>query len=79
MVPADEGPGPEGDGRTYFRHAPVVTFSETPCRPGNTFTPLGNDTRKILAELGYPDSDIEALLQQKAISPEGMTESEAVR
>jgi crotonobetainyl-CoA:carnitine CoA-transferase CaiB-like acyl-CoA transferase len=49
----DQAPG----GR-YWRHAPVVKFSETPCESGKPYLGLGEHTRAVLRELGYDDAAI---------------------
>jgi crotonobetainyl-CoA:carnitine CoA-transferase CaiB-like acyl-CoA transferase len=50
---ADQAP----DGR-YWRHAPVVKFSETPCVYGKPYEGLGEHTRAVLQELGYDAATI---------------------
>jgi crotonobetainyl-CoA:carnitine CoA-transferase CaiB-like acyl-CoA transferase len=55
---------PEGK---YWRHAPPVKFSETPCEAGKPYEGLGVNTRSVLAELGYEDATIERLVANKAI------------
>jgi crotonobetainyl-CoA:carnitine CoA-transferase CaiB-like acyl-CoA transferase len=68
MVPAqsrafaDQAP----DGR-YWRHAPVVTFSETPCEPGKPYCGLGEHTREVLQELGYDSAAIEGFREANVI------------
>jgi crotonobetainyl-CoA:carnitine CoA-transferase CaiB-like acyl-CoA transferase len=49
---------PEGK---YWRHAPVVKFSATPCEAGKPYEGLGAHTRCVLQELGYDDATIERL------------------
>ena len=58
----DQAPG----GR-YWRHAPVVTFSETPCETGKPYCGLATHTRAVLLELGYDDAAIERLRAANAI------------
>jgi crotonobetainyl-CoA:carnitine CoA-transferase CaiB-like acyl-CoA transferase len=55
---------PEGK---YWRHAPLVKFSETPCEAGKPYEGLGVHTRTVLQELGYDDAAIERLEASKAI------------
>jgi crotonobetainyl-CoA:carnitine CoA-transferase CaiB-like acyl-CoA transferase len=68
MVPAhsrafaDQAP----DGR-YWRHAPVVKFSETPCEAGKPYCGLGEHTREVLRELGYDGAAIERFRQANVI------------
>ena len=59
---ADQAP----DGR-YWRHAPVVKFSETPCEAGKPYCGLGEHTRAVLEELGYDEATIERLEAKKVI------------
>ena len=59
---ADRAPG----GR-YWRHAPVVTFSETPCEAGKPYLGLGEHTRSVLRELGLDEAEIARLKDAKAI------------
>ena len=49
---------PEG---RYWRHAPVVRFSQTPCRVGLPYLGLGEHTRVVLRELGYDEARIAEL------------------
>lgn len=53
---ADQAPG----GR-YWRHAPVVRFSETPCEAGKPYLGLGEHTRQVLRELGCDEAEIARL------------------
>lgn len=48
-------------GGRYWRHAPVVEFSDTPCKGGNPYQGLGSHTRSILRELGIDDDVIARL------------------
>lgn len=59
---AEQAPG----GR-YLRHAPVVTFSETPCEPGKPYDGLGSHTRPVLEELGFDAAAIERMAQSGVI------------
>jgi crotonobetainyl-CoA:carnitine CoA-transferase CaiB-like acyl-CoA transferase len=54
------------DGK-YWRHAPLVTFSETPCEAGKPYEGLGAHTRSVLEELGYDTATIEQLEARKVI------------
>ncbi len=54
------------DGK-YWRHAPLVKFSETPCETGKAYEGLGAHTRAILEELGYDSMTIEQLAARKVI------------
>jgi crotonobetainyl-CoA:carnitine CoA-transferase CaiB-like acyl-CoA transferase len=54
------------DGR-YWRHAPVVKFSETPCEPGKPYEGLGEHTASVLRGLGYSDARIAQLAADKVI------------
>jgi crotonobetainyl-CoA:carnitine CoA-transferase CaiB-like acyl-CoA transferase len=53
---ADKAPG----GR-YWRHAPVVTFSDTPCEEGKPYEGPTVHTRQVLHRLGYDDAAIDRL------------------
>jgi len=46
---------------------PPVKFSKTPAQVRHQARRLGQDTRAILAALGYSNSQIDALAQQGAI------------
>ncbi len=48
-------------GGKYYRHAPVVNYSDTPCEEGLPYSLLGEQTRTILAELGYDTDQIDSL------------------
>ncbi|TAL02236.1 MAG: CoA transferase [Rhodospirillaceae bacterium] len=50
---ADQAPGGK-----YWRHAPVVRFSETPCEAGKPYCGLGEHTQDVLRELGYDSTAI---------------------
>jgi crotonobetainyl-CoA:carnitine CoA-transferase CaiB-like acyl-CoA transferase len=62
MVPTQhwlyEPNAPEG---RYWRHAPVARFSETPCEEGLPYSALGEQTHRILVELGYDEDEIQRL------------------
>jgi crotonobetainyl-CoA:carnitine CoA-transferase CaiB-like acyl-CoA transferase len=55
---------PEGK---YWRHAPLVKFSETPCEAGKPYEGLGEHTYQVLRELGYDDAGIKQLESRKVI------------
>ena len=55
------------DGR-YWRHAPVVKFSETPCVPGLPYEGMGSHTRSILRSLGYDDAQIDGFAADRVIA-----------
>lgn len=72
---ADQGP----DGK-YWRHAPVVKFSETPCEAGKPYRGLGSHTRQVLQELGYDEASIAQLGEANVIGlPAGEKHDELVR
>jgi crotonobetainyl-CoA:carnitine CoA-transferase CaiB-like acyl-CoA transferase len=52
----DKAPG----GR-YWRHAPVVKFSDTPCEAGKPYEGPATHTRQVLRRLGYDDAAIDRL------------------
>ncbi|MET0241624.1 MAG: CoA transferase [Sphingobium sp.] len=60
---ADLAPG----GR-YWRHAPVVAFSDTPCEAGKPYQGLGSHTQSVLKELDYDDADLARLKEAKVVS-----------
>jgi crotonobetainyl-CoA:carnitine CoA-transferase CaiB-like acyl-CoA transferase len=51
----------------YWRHAPVVKFSETPCEAGKPYLGLGEHTRPVLQELGYDEAAIGRLSAAQVI------------
>ncbi|MDR2857079.1 MAG: CoA transferase [Novosphingobium sp.] len=59
---ADKAP----DGK-YWRHAPVVRFSQTPCVVGLPYEGQGAHTRQILQGLGYDDTAIDGLARDRVI------------
>jgi crotonobetainyl-CoA:carnitine CoA-transferase CaiB-like acyl-CoA transferase len=60
---ADKAPG-----GGYWRHAPVVKFSETHCAVGLPYESQGAHTRQVLNDLGYDDAAIESLAEEGAIA-----------
>jgi crotonobetainyl-CoA:carnitine CoA-transferase CaiB-like acyl-CoA transferase len=60
---ADRAPG-----GAYWRHAPVVKFSDTPCEAGKPYEGPGAHTREVLAGLGYAEDAITRLAEEKVIS-----------
>jgi crotonobetainyl-CoA:carnitine CoA-transferase CaiB-like acyl-CoA transferase len=65
---------PEGK---YWRHAPLVKFSETPCEAGKPYEGLGSHTRCVLQELGYDNATINRLEADKVIGLGDYDESPA--
>lgn len=57
------------DGR-YWRHAPVVKFSDTPCEAGKPYEGPATHTRQVLYRLGYDDAAIDRFAEAKAIAVE---------
>lgn len=55
-------------GGRYWRHAPVVRFSATPCVSGLPYLGLGAHTRPVLLELGYDESEISRLAEEKIVA-----------
>ena len=51
----------------YWRHAPVVRFSETPCEEGKSYQGPAAHTLSILRGLGYGEAAIDHLVAQKVI------------
>ncbi len=58
---------PEG---RYWRHAPVVKFSDTPCEAGKPYEGPATHTRQVMRRLGYDDAAIDRLAEAKAIAVE---------
>jgi crotonobetainyl-CoA:carnitine CoA-transferase CaiB-like acyl-CoA transferase len=55
---------PEG---RYWRHAPAVKFSETPCEAGKPYEGPGTHTSEVLRDLGYDTATIERMAADKVI------------
>ena len=69
MVPTESRAFAElAPGGRYWRHAPVVAFSDTPCEPGKPYLGLGEHTRPVLRELGYDDAAIARLKAANVVS-----------
>jgi crotonobetainyl-CoA:carnitine CoA-transferase CaiB-like acyl-CoA transferase len=51
----------------YWRHAPVVRFSETPCEEGKSYQGPAAHTLSILRRLGYGEAAIDHLVAQKVV------------
>lgn len=66
---------PEGQ---YWRHAPLVKFSETPCEAGKPYQGLGVHTRSVLEELGYDNAAIKLLEANKVVGLGHYEDSAAV-
>ncbi len=58
----------DAPGGKYWRHAPMVKFSETPCEAGKPYEGPGTHTRVVLRGLGYDDAAIDRLAQDKVIN-----------
>lgn len=56
----------EVDGKTQRQPAPAPRFSRTPARQPVPGTRIGQDTDALLASVGYAESDIAALRENKA-------------
>lgn len=52
----------------YWRHAPVVQFSDTPGIAGLPYEGEGVHTREVVAALGYSDAEIDRLTREKVIA-----------
>jgi crotonobetainyl-CoA:carnitine CoA-transferase CaiB-like acyl-CoA transferase len=57
----------QAPGGKYWRHAPVVKFSATPCEAGKSYDGQGVHTRQILEGLGYDEQAIERLAREKVV------------
>jgi crotonobetainyl-CoA:carnitine CoA-transferase CaiB-like acyl-CoA transferase len=62
---ADKAP----DGR-YWRHAPTVNFSDTPCEAGKPYEGPATHTRAVLRRFGYNDATIDRLAADNVIAVE---------
>jgi crotonobetainyl-CoA:carnitine CoA-transferase CaiB-like acyl-CoA transferase len=62
---ADRAP----DGQ-YWRHAPVVKFSDTPCADALPYEGPATHTREVLHQFGYDDAAIDGLAQRKVVAVE---------
>jgi crotonobetainyl-CoA:carnitine CoA-transferase CaiB-like acyl-CoA transferase len=51
----------------YWRHAPVVKFSETPCEEGKPYLGMGEHTREVLREFGYDNAAMARLKETNVI------------
>ncbi len=60
---ADKAPG-----GAYWRHAPVVKFSETPCEAGLPYEGPTTHPREVLGGLGYDDDELDRLAERKVIA-----------
>ena len=67
MTQSAEFSGQAPQGR-YWRHAPVVKFSDTPCDPGKPYEGPATHTHEVLRGLGHDDASLEALAQRKVIA-----------
>lgn len=69
----------QAPGGRYWRHAPVVKFSETPCISGLPYEGQGAHTHEVMAALGYSEAEIERLADAKVIAvPAQASTGEAV-
>jgi crotonobetainyl-CoA:carnitine CoA-transferase CaiB-like acyl-CoA transferase len=55
------------DGR-YWRHAPAVKFSDTPCVFGLPYEGPGTHTREVFRDLGLDDAEIDRLAREGVIN-----------
>ena len=62
---ADKAPGGQ-----YWRHAPAVKFSDTPCEAALPYEGPATHTREVLQAMGLDDATIDGLAQRKAIAVE---------
>jgi crotonobetainyl-CoA:carnitine CoA-transferase CaiB-like acyl-CoA transferase len=68
----------KASGGRYWRHAPVVKFSETPCEAGKSYEGPGQHTRQVLRQLGYDDVAIDRFAETGVIGLEGALTRELV-
>ena len=62
-------------GGRYWRHAPIVAFSQTPGH-AKPFCEKGEHTREILRALGYEDEEIATLKEDEVVTwPAELSES----
>ena len=54
----------------YWRHAPAVKFSDTPCEAALPYEGPATHTREVLQAMGLDDATIDGLAQRKAIAVE---------
>ena len=66
MTRSDEFADQAPDGR-YWRHAPAVRFSDTPCSPGLPYEGMGSHTAAIIGELGYDDAALARLVSDRVV------------
>lgn len=52
----------------YWRHAPVVTFSDTPCVAGLPYEGQGAHTTEVMTALGYSAEEIERLAHDHVVA-----------
>jgi crotonobetainyl-CoA:carnitine CoA-transferase CaiB-like acyl-CoA transferase len=57
-------------GGGYWRHAPVVKFSDTPCEAALPYEGPATHTREVLHEFGYDDAAIDGLANRKVVAVE---------
>ena len=57
----------DAPGGKYWRHAPAVKFSDTPCVFGLPYEGPGTHTREVFRELGYDDAEIDRLAREGVI------------
>ena len=58
----------DAPGGKYWRHAPVVGFSDTPAQQALPYEGQGIHTRQVLALLGYSDEEIDGLAERNVIA-----------
>jgi crotonobetainyl-CoA:carnitine CoA-transferase CaiB-like acyl-CoA transferase len=65
--PEFEDKAPQG---RYWRHAPVVKFSDTPCEAGKPYEGPATHTREVLYRFGYDDAAIDGLAERRVVALE---------